>query len=465
MPKKSASHVRGLHKHHSRTCTKSGSRPTACACPWYGHYQGIQKGLATWAGREVDPRTTGPAVAVLTRLKASVDNGTYNAEGERLSLGSQQRFADFVAEWTTHYAKEHGLTSTSLEPMLNVLKEGLGRFTLEQLAGDPLRIERWLNCAKKERGWSDNTWNRYYELLNSLFNRAVKWRVNNIPRMRANPLASIDKRPGSTVKFETRIEEDVEDRLLRACDQLNRPQHAPHSKRLTWEIVAILRQRAAAGESQKALAAEFKISTGLCCQIIKGQIWNPDRYRIGAKGTEMRRRLYAAFDLGLRASEIAAIQLKHIDFKSVTVKVDGRQRHIFVISLPATMTKGGKTTGEIEHVYAGSDRLRRELIKRRFQLRRDPDAFVFGTEDGRRVQSFRRMWRELFRLAGIDFGRRKGLTWHTIRHEFISRTIENTGDPVVTQKLARHKDGRTTQRYLHARDSHLLEAAVRLNRR
>ena len=64
----------------------------------------------------------------------------------------------------------------------------------------------------------------------------------------------------------------------------------------------------------------------------------------------------------------------------------------------------------------------------------------------------------------VDFGRDKGLTWHTIRHEFVSRTIENTGDPVVTPKLARHKDGRTTQRYLHARESRLLAAAVRLNR-
>ena len=34
---------------------------------------------------------------------------------------------------------------------------------------------------------------------------------------------------------------------------------------------------------------------------------------------------------------------------------------------------------------------------------------------------------------------------YTIRHEFISRNIENTGDPVVTQRPARHKDGRTTK--------------------
>ena len=75
------------------------------------------------------------------------------------------------------------------------------------------------------------------------------------------------------------------------------------------------------------------------------------------------------------------------------------------------------------------------------------------------------MWRELYRLAGLDFGRQKGLAWHTDRHEVVSRTIKNTGDRVVNQELARSKDGRTTQRYLHARDSHVLAAAVRLNRR
>ena len=48
-------------------------------------------------------------------------------------------------------------------------------------------------------------------------------------------------------------------------------------------------------------------------------------------------------------------------------------------------------------------------------------------------------------------------------HEFVSRNIENTGDPVVTQRLARHKDGRTTQGYMHARESRVMAAVVRLN--
>ena len=48
------------------------------------------------------------------------------------------------------------------------------------------------------------------------------------------------------------------------------------------------------------------------------------------------------------------------------------------------------------------------------------------------------------RSRGWSTGRDKGLVWHTLRHEFCSRTAENTGDPVVVQELARHKDLRTT---------------------
>lgn len=69
-----------------------------------------------------------------------------------------------------------------------------------------------------------------------------------------------------------------------------------------------------------------------------------------------------------------------------------------------------------------------------------------------------------FALAKLEFGRDKGLVWHTLRHEFCSRTAENTGDPVVAQELARHKDLRTTQGYLHARRSRILAAAVALDR-
>ena len=39
---------------------------------------------------------------------------------------------------------------------------------------------------------------------------------------------------------------------------------------------------------------------GVACQIVKGDIWNPAKYRVSTKGSEMKRRLIAAFDIGLR---------------------------------------------------------------------------------------------------------------------------------------------------------------------
>lgn len=465
MASQAVSGVKGLIKHHNRACANRHGKPTNCDCPWYARYKGTQKSLSEWSGKEVDPRDRRRAEVVLNRLKTAIDNRTYSAAGEWQSLGSGQRFKDFVNEWKTHYAQAYGLTSNSLDSMLSVLGAALGECTLEHLAGAPTEIERWLNARGKEQEWSSNTWNRYYELLNTLFNRALKWKTNGIARIAVNPMASIEKRTGTKKKFETRIDEDAEQKLIDACERLNRPQHKPHSKRLRWEIVDAIRARVAAGAKQSAIAAEFKISTGLCCQIVKGEVWNPEKYRVGTKGTEMLRRLYAAFDLGLRHGEIVRIQLKHIDFRPLKVNVDGETCEVLAIALPPAITKGGKTTGETEHVYAGTERLKQELIKRRFALQRNPEAYVFGTEDGRRVQDFKGLWRELFKLAGLDYGRSKGLTWHTIRHEFVSRNIENTGDPVVTQKLARHKDNRTTQGYMHARESRVLAAAVKLDRR
>jgi hypothetical protein len=141
----------------------------------------------------------------------------------------------------------------------------------------------------------------------------------------------------------------------------------------------------------------------------------------------------------------------------------GERREVFRINLPATVTKGGKTTGYAECVYVGSDRLKRALICRRFELGRNAEAYVFGTKEGQPQKGFRRMWEELFTLAGLDWGRDKGIVWHTLRHEFTSRALEQAdGDPIVAQKMSRHRDLRTTQHYLHARDKRLAATASRL---
>ena len=99
---------------------------------------------------------------------------------------------------------------------------------------------------------SDNTWNRYYELLSTICVRATRWRMNGVARMAMNPMTAIERRVGSKGQFTARIEEPVEDKLLAACEKLNRPHHPPHSKLLTAKNVAEIRKRVAEGESQVA---------------------------------------------------------------------------------------------------------------------------------------------------------------------------------------------------------------------
>lgn len=135
---------------------------------------------------------------------------------------------------------------------------------------------------------------------------------------------------------------------------------------------------------------------------IKGQVWNPDLYKCGTKGDMMRLRLMAAFDAGVRREEMMLIQLKHIDFKAIVIRVDGEEKQVLAIEV---QSKGEKTTGKKEVVYIGTERLKQALQKRRFALCRDPDAYVFGTEDGRRQKDFRRMWRELFMLVQAGWSR------------------------------------------------------------
>ena len=70
--------------------------------------------------------------------------------------------------------------------------------------------------------------------------------------MAVNPMTAIEKKTGAKKRFETRLEEDLEKALIKACDTLNRPQHQPHSKLLTWEKVSELRRRIAEGERRSS---------------------------------------------------------------------------------------------------------------------------------------------------------------------------------------------------------------------
>jgi integrase len=419
--------------------------------------------LAKWANCTIDPHTKPDAVKVLNRMIAAIDNKTFDPAGERPVIERPaDTLATLVSEWETHHAHRRGLTSNSLKSVLNlIVKSKLGSYTLADLVAHPKDIEDWLNATGDRRKWKNKTWNDYRGLLFRILKKGVAWK-----RLSTNPVADIEVRVAEEPEhFKHRtLDEEVEDRLFAAVVQLNRPQHRPTKTTLTQDDADAIRAQLAEGKRGVDVARAFTISPAVVSAIKHGDIWNPVKYTVGTKGTEMERRLIGAFDAGLRAGEMQQLQLRHVNWRLETMDdVQG-----YVITLPPSITNGGKSTGKPEEVFAATQRFRQLLERRRFQLKNNPmsKTYIFGTEDGRRQKGFRGLWRELFTFAGLDYGRGKGLVWHTIRHEYISRLVERTkGDAVLVQTLARHKNLETTQGYIHTRRSRQLAAAASLDRR
>lgn len=157
------------------------------------------------------------------------------------------------------------------------------------------------------------------------------------------------------------------------------------------------------------------------------------------------------------------IQIKRVDWRGVMV--EGVK--LLPILLTPDESKGGKTTGKNETVFASTDRFVKMLEDRREQLNKDPEAYIFGYENGEYMASFKKQYRKLYDAAGLvhgkHFGRDLGLTWHTTRHEYASTVSdENNGNTKRIMMLTRIKDEKTARRYEHKYDSEALKAAVNM---
>jgi integrase len=460
--------IGSLFKNHSGGCT-GGKREADCDCGWKGRYRHNEVTLARWLGEPVDPRSERAGEKALALLVSAVDEGRFSPRGF-VRVSTEANFADFIEVYRARHVEKHGHTSTSIDHMLNVIKRSrLGQHTLQELAENPSRIEDWLDEHGRAARWKAVTWNKYHGLLHSIFKKAATWPVKHgRPRIPHNPIPQIEtRRAAEPQHFKNRVLiEEVEDRLFAMVDQLNRVQHGPNTRgRLTMDQADAIRARVAAGERQKAVAADVGVSPSVVCAIVSGAIWNPAKYRVGTKGHEMRRRLIAAFDGGLRRGEMQALQVKHVNWRPIVLTGDdGVTLTAYEIKLPPELTKGGRVSGQPEVVYAVTERFRLMLDQRRLQLKNRPEAYLFGTEAGYRQVDFDRMWQALFTLAEIPYGRDLGVVWHQIRHEFCSRIGELTNDPKLAQELMRHHHLDTTLLYMKVRETRKIQALARLAR-
>jgi site-specific recombinase XerD len=397
--------------------------------------------LQKWAHTSITSKEQ--AKNVLARMVAAVRNGTFDKRGEHPdAVGNSATFSAFLDEYRAQHVVADKLRSNSVDAYLGVFRAKFGDEMLGTLAKSPSKFETWLNECREQRKWESATYARYIEFGRAMFNWAKRRKI--VPE---NPF-DVLKAPRGTNERRNRITQEQEEKLLDACDGLDEPTKSKLVK-VTPEMVSAVRQRAEAGELQKDIAASMGLSRPLVSQIVNGRVWNP-KTRRRSIGREMRRRVIAALDLGVRAGEMLRIQVKHVDYTD------------WVVTLPATITKAGATTGKSQQVYAGTARIREVLETRRFL---GPDAFVFGREDGRFVGDFEKSWNRLFKLSGLHVGRKNGYVWHDLRHEFCSNLIEQGAKIHEARMMARHSDIRTTATYVHPMDERLRELAAKLDRR
>lgn len=89
----------------------------------------------------------------------------------------------------------------------------------------------------------------------------------------------------------------------------------------------------------------------------------------------------------------------------------------------------------------------------------DPDALVFGNGAGKPQGNLERYWRKALREAGIE-----GLRWHDLRHSCATRLLQSGASLTAVREVLGHVDLRTTLRYVHLSQDHLLEAVDLLTR-
>lgn len=158
------------------------------------------------------------------------------------------------------------------------------------------------------------------------------------------------------------------------------------------------------------------------------------------------KRFVGALHLGLRFGELQAIKVRDIDFKTWKIALHD--------------PKGD----EPQIVFVETEQVRRILEQRAFL---GPQSFVFGTVAGHRVDytTFRRAWTKWFKDSGLPTGRKEGLVWHDLRHEFVSYLLDRQVPIHEVKELARHKNIATTMAYVTAQEDRLRAGAAKMGER
>jgi integrase len=176
-----------------------------------------------------------------------------------------------------------------------------------------------------------------------------------------------------------------------------------------------------------------------------------------AADSEMKLRIVAALDTGMRKGEMLRVQLKRVNFKHGYIELP---RRVLIKDVYRQNTKNDKTRR-----IPITPRLMKLLKKRRFV---GAEGYVFGDATGALVEDIKKPWNTVNLVAhgcklewtlGGNLSeqcwedlREINLHWHDLRHEALSRLGESgeLSDHELME-IAGHANLTTTQRYLNTR--------------
>jgi integrase/recombinase XerD len=144
----------------------------------------------------------------------------------------------------------------------------------------------------------------------------------------------------------------------------------------------------------------------------------------GARDCAILEVLYAS---GLRVSELCALNLQHVDEKTVRVIGKGSKERIVPI--------GQKAIHAVDHYCSFRDG--------------DEEKALFITKRGKRIDRIAvwKMIKAYAKQAGIE----KNISPHTLRHSFATHLLENGADLRIIQEMLGHSNISSTERYTHVK--------------
>lgn len=265
---------------------------------------------------------------------------------------------------------------------------------------NPFLLQRWRK-KRLDAGISPHTVNRDTVALKAMLSKAVEWNF-----LDNNPLSNMKRAKAADNSRVRYLSPDEEKRLFAALDQREADGRAARNRFNEWR-------------RQRHLDPFPDITESNFIDHLKPLV-------------------LLALNTGLRRGELFSLEWSDIDFlpNRLTVR--------------AAASKGART----RHIPLNATACG---VLKRWQKQSSGTGLVFPGKKGKRLDNISTAWRKLITDAEIE-----GFTFHDLRHDFATKTLQAGADIVVLSKLLGHSDLKMTLRYSHVTDEALAAAVERL---